>query len=202
MSISKPSPLESPAENSAPPIRIQTGLWLFPSVGGHAMRTICVLLSYTMLSCMLIGVAAGQSLDLSADSTPAGGSFVSINFTPEGTNVVALQFDLQFNPQKIKMAGLQVMKGKTLSGDHGFEFRQVQPGTVRVVIYPPIRQQMPSLAAGQAVSLKFPELDAIALDDGDIRFVPGSVVLSDSMARAVKLRQASSSLGRNKGRRK
>ena len=166
------------------------------------MRKLPFLLGWTIITSMFFGIVAGQSLDLTAESVSSGSNIISVSFAPEGANVVALQFDLQFNAQKIKMNGLQLSKGKTLSSDHGFEFRQVQPGVMRVVIYPPIRQQMPLLVSGQAVSIKFPELDSLTLEDGDIRFVPGSIVLSDSMAKAVKLRQASSSLGRNKARRK
>jgi hypothetical protein len=166
------------------------------------MRKLPIMMLWTLLLLSLLEAASGQSLDLTGESPSGGGNIVSINFAPEGANVVALQFDLQFNPRKINLAGLRLAKGQAISGDHGFEYRQIQPGRMRVVIYPPIRQQMPPLAAGQTVVLELQAADFIALEEGDIRFVPGSIVLSDALAKAVKLRQATNSVGRAKGRRK
>jgi hypothetical protein len=174
----------------------------YDSAGGYLMRKRLMPVCWVLLVPMLFMAASGQSLNVGTESIPGGSNIVSVNFNAEGAGVVALQFDLQFNTQKIKMSGLQVARGKMLTSEHGFEYRQIQADTLRVVIYPPIAQQMPSLTSGQAMSIKFPELDAAALEHGDIRFVPESVVLSDAAAKAVKAREITSSLGRNKGRRK
>lgn len=143
-----------------------------------------------------------QSLELASTGDPGGTAAIAVNYNPEGARVVALQFDLQFDTKRLNAAALQVSRGKALAADNGFDFRQIQPGTLRVIVYPPVRQQMPALAGGQLVSIQFPGLDKLALGEADLRFVPGSIVLSDAAAKKIDVRATVNLLGKEKSRRR
>jgi hypothetical protein len=142
----------------------------------------------------------GQSLELTYGEDASNNRPLSVNFLPEGSGVVALQFDLQFKMQRIDPNGVQVMRGQSLTAEHGFDFQQIQPGRIRVVVYPPIRPQMPPLAGGQVASIRFPGLEKLVLVSDDLSFIPGSIVLSDSSARTVAVRTVINNLSKGRNR--
>lgn len=144
--------------------------------------------------------ARAQTLELATEVGSSGSVAINVNYSPEGARVVAMQFDLRFKPDRLNATGLQLDRGRSLTAEHGLDYRLIQPGTLRILVIPPIRQQMPPLTGGHIATMRFPGLEKLSLEDSDIRFVPGSVVLSDSGAKTVAIRTTLSNVGKGKAR--
>ena len=147
----------------------------------------CLCSRFVLLFFFQIGQA--QSLEVTTEQVASGEKVISINYQSDRGNIVALQFDLRISTQRFDTSRLEVVKGRSLSAAHGFGFKQLQPGLLRVVVYPPIQKNMPSLASGQLARLRFPGLKNMQLRDDDIQFVPRSILLSNTNGQVVSVRE-------------
>jgi hypothetical protein len=78
------------------------------------------------------------------------------------------------------------------------EARQVLPGTIRVLLIPPLRTDMPPLTGGEIAAFSFSLKGAGELSVQSIDFVRRSAVFSDRQGKSVGVRALQNNIGRRR----
>jgi len=128
----------------------------------------------------VVATAVAQSLTVGSGQGENGDQLtIPVNFSNDANNVVAIQFDIQYDTSLINITSAEA--GDDLPSNFSFSSSSPSSGVLRVIISPPIQNPLPPVPSGEIAKLNI----TITGQSGSADLTLANVSLSDSDGNSV-----------------